>query len=119
MKNLYQAVVFYSSTNLLNARNTHNNPIYASGNRANPFIACTVEILLGVTKQNDVGILIHKCISIPSLVLNTQSLQQEIAQLRGHVVIATFVEENQSAAVKKAWVVDLIALAQSGCILWH
>ena len=40
-------------------------------------------------------------------------------QLKGQVVIATFVKGSLIVEAKKAWVEDLVLLVQPGRILWH
>ena len=103
MEHLYCVVVLYKSTSLLESRSMSNNPSLVMENRINPFMPSLGGILLGGIKCNDVDLLVSKCVRIPSSVFNIESLQQEIVHLRGLVVIATFVEEALTIAIKKTW----------------
>ena len=88
--------------------------------RIDLILSCTLgEVLLGGTKHNDAELLVRECVLIPFSVFNARSLQQKIAHFHGQVVIATFVEGILITVVKKAWVVDLVMIAQLGRILWH
>ena len=96
-----------------------NNPTQFIENRINSFKPSLGEILAGGSKRNDAGVLVCKCILIPSLCFNARTLQQEIVHLRGQVLIATFVEGALTHDVKKAWLDKLVTLAQLRRILWH
>ena len=77
------------------------------------FMASVEEILpKSRTKCNDVRLLIHKYLLIPSSMFNAWSLQQGIAEIRRHVVIDTFVEGSLRAKAKKELVDELILMAQ-------
>ena len=86
-------------------------PTTVLGNRVNPFVASARETLLSGTRRIAVRLLICEYVPVTLSTFNSWSLQQKIAQLRGQVVIATFVEGSLAVEAIKAWIDDLVGLA--------
>ena len=70
MEQLYRATVVYSSSSLIEIWSFSNNLAPVVGNRINLFMPSLEKILLSGTKHNDAGLLVRKCVPIPSSVFN-------------------------------------------------
>lgn len=51
--------------------------------------------------------LVRECVTVPASDLDSGHIQEEIAHLRAHVVIACFLEGNLTPSMRSAWLEDL------------